>query len=189
MQSFGGSNSSTSSRAETLGATPTTGNKLILVSCVEGSEAISSITQTNVSWAKLAGTTAGSAPVVEIWVGTVSASAGTGVTIAYAASSYGCVAIIEMTSLAGMLDQSGTRSDNFVPAITPTDTGALVVFGVSQDTFASAYGTFGGAYLLQFPGATNGSYFGFAGTNTLFGLASRTDPHTGTIHGIAVSLT
>jgi len=182
-------NGSGGTRVITLGATPTNGNLLLLISGVEDNGSITSITQTNVTWTKFAGTTIGSAPVVEIWKGVVGASAGTGLTVAYSSSAYGSCAVIEMSGLTGTLDQSATRSDNFMPIITPSTSGAFSLFGVCQDAYGAYYAGFSGSYMMSIPGSVTGAYFGFQGVNPAFGVALRTDPHTGTLHAIAVSLT
>lgn len=189
---------STNSKAVTLSSTPTNGNRLVLVSVNESTFAISSITQTNVTWSLLAQTTAGVAPVIEIWTGSVAASAGTTITVAYSGSAFCNYHVSEWASLSGTLDQSaktnggtsGSSNNQYLPIITPTNAAALVISGSSTTNNSTTYSGVDGAYMVQFTGdvsQTIGCFFGFAGTNPVYGIA-----HGGsstTFSAITVSIT
>ena len=120
----------------TLGSTPTNGNKLILVGGAQSvSGSISSITQTNVTWSQLHGYGANGA-YVDIWVGSVGASAGTSIAVVHAAGSFTAGRVGEWAGLAGTLDTSkdatGTSADYpGVIGFLPATAGALIVGGWS----------------------------------------------------------
>lgn len=132
-----GAGASGSSRALTLNATPANGNLLLaLISVEDGTKSVSSISQTNVTWTKIDGTTAGTTPVIELWKGVVSASASTSVTVNYSGATYNGVHISEWPStFSGTVVQSAKYSNRtivsnvmYTPEILPTD-GANIIIG------------------------------------------------------------
>lgn len=186
---------STNSLAATLGATPTAGNVLVLCSAAESSQNISSITQTNVSWSKLAETPASTAPHAEIWVGVVSASAGTTITVNYSATNYCGWAVQEWADLAGTLDQSDVASSATsriaIPLITPTDATALVVSMTAPSTYAADLTILGAVGLIaaffRAGSTTNyGVLWGFPGATPTPGYIS--NGHGGTLRSVTVSI-
>jgi len=69
----------------TWGSAPTNGNIVALTWECGGSTNITSITETNVTWAGTAAVTAGISRLAQIWLGTVGASASTTVTVNFPA--------------------------------------------------------------------------------------------------------
>lgn len=133
-------NSNTNSLAVTLDSTPTNGNKMYLLSAHSSTGTISSITQTNVSWSNLLKTSSLN-PTVELWVGTVSASAGTGITVAYSDTIWSSYYVFEATGLAGTVDQSSvsgsTTTGYQTGTITPSSEKVVVsVMGTSNGSTA-----------------------------------------------------
>ncbi len=135
----------TNSLGLTLAAAPTASNFLVLVSQHGDAGTISSITQTNVSWALLKKFTQGTTPTIEIWLGTVSASAGTGITVAYSTTNYSQYLVSEWSGLAGTLDAfklSGVASGspglpgNFLAGSKAT---ALIISGMSTISDVNLY--------------------------------------------------
>jgi hypothetical protein len=197
VQDAAAASGSASSQGVTLGATPTTGNHLLLVSESEGGTNISSISQTNVTWTKLAESTASTAPHCEIWIGVAAASAGTGITVNYSGETYCGFTVSEWSGLTGTLDQSAVStnvSNQYIPTITPTDVTALVIAGGSQSTFGADFGPVSGPGLMKFPSNVTGSNstayaaaFGFLGTSPVIGFFS--NGHGGTFSGVTVSIT
>jgi hypothetical protein len=149
-----GAGANASTRAITLGAAPTNGNLLLAVISIEtGTQSVTSISQTNVTWTQLAETTDGSSPKVEIWKGVVAASAGTGITINYSGSTYNGAHVSEWNGLSGTLVDSasvvaGTLANQgglfpSTPALLNTSANALVIGGSTtnnNNTYARGYG-------------------------------------------------
>jgi hypothetical protein len=131
----------TNSLVITLDATPTNGNRLIVCSSNSGTGTITGISQTNVSWSSLV-VSGASAPRQEIWVGVVSASAGTTVTISYSASNFNGASVSEWNGITGTLAQSAVRNGishgswDATDAILPTHANALVLAVQSQSSGA-----------------------------------------------------
>jgi hypothetical protein len=173
----------------TLTSTPTNGNLLICTVASEGTQNVSSITQTNVTWTKVAETTASTAPHAEIWKGVVATSAGATATITWGTSYYCCAYISEWTGVTGTLDQSATRvtqSSLWVPTITPTDATALVISAGAESTYSNDFSGLASNTLLRFP-TLFASAFGFPGLSSVLGVWLNT--HGGTFSGVTVSLT
>jgi hypothetical protein len=198
VQEKAASHTSTNSLGVTLGAAPTNGNVLILISECEGSSNITGITQTNVTWTKLAESTASTSPHTEIWKGVASASAGTGITVAYSASNWSGYVVSEWSGLTGTLDQTAAstntgRSTGYLPAITPTSSTALVVFGATDTTFGAGFTAFGSPQLILFSVSAlgNGGFyamgFGFPGTTSPIG--SLGNSHGGSLSMVIASIT
>jgi hypothetical protein len=184
------SNNNTSSQNVTMNSTPTNGNLLIIVTESEGAANVSSITQTNVTWTKVAESTASTTPHCEVWKGVVAASAGTSVTVAWGSSTYCCFHVSEWSGVTGTLDQSAvltTQANQYLPIITPTSQTALVISGGAQSTYGSDFGAIACPVLLKFAGATMASAFGFPGTTAIGGAWPNS--HGGTFSGVTVSLT
>ena len=174
----------TNSLAASLGTAPTNGNLMILISVHEDGGNISSITQTNVTWSKLAESTASTSPHVEIWKGVVAASAGTSITVAYSSTSFSAWVASEWTGYSGTLDQSASRNsttDNtarhYIPFITPTSASALVVAGCSTANNTNGFTDVAGP-LIAFISALGGSgntiaaCYAFPGTNPVGGMVT-----------------
>jgi hypothetical protein len=180
--------STTNSISVTMGATPTAGN--LLVACIgtfigTPSLTVTSITQTNVAWTYQISkhSVVYDYLDVEIWVGVVSASAGTGITIALSgAASWGGVAdVCEYSGLAtaDFLDKTATATGQPV-SLTSTGTtavtsqndelwiGAVTLQGGSQSTpqdgftllDGAQYTTMSLAYLEYISSATGAAHSG-----------------------------
>lgn len=193
VQSVNSTSASSTSRAPVLGTAPTSGNKLILVSLSEGTDAISSVVTTNVTWSLLAQTTAGVAPVIEIWVGAVSGSAGATTTVTYGATAYHNAIVMEWTGLAGTLDASAQRHVTTDPTgshpiaiVTPTVATALVIAATSTTSNGTQFSSFAGAFMAHLLTATCGVQFGFPGTNPVYGVT--TGGASATSSGISVAI-
>jgi hypothetical protein len=185
--------SSAASQAGTLGTAPTNGNTLILCSENEGANNVSSITQTNVAWTKLAETPASTAAHAEIWKGVVSASAGTGITVAFSGTAFCGWFASEWTGLTGTLDQTANNTaanSLYLPVITPTNAAALVIAAAAASGFGSDF-TQGSPVLIPFKGRTAGTpygvMFGFPGTNTPTGYFANS--HGVTLRCVIASIT
>lgn len=187
---------STNSQAGTLGATPTQGNVIILMSESEGSTNITSITQTNVTWTKVAESTASTAPHCEIWKGVVGASPGTSITVAYSGTAFCGWTAMEWSGIDGTLDQSAVATNvsqgSYIPTITPTVSDALVISGGAETTWGGDFSTFIGPHLLpcatRVGGDTNYAVaWGFPGLNAVVGKWP--NGHGGTSSFVTVSLT
>jgi hypothetical protein len=162
-----------------LGATPTNGNLLILVSLQEGTDAVSSVVTTNVTWTLLAQTTAAVAPVIEIWKGVVAASASATTTVTYGAAAFHNAIVMEWASLAGTLDASATRASTTDPTgthpiaiYTPTVRSALVIAAESTISNGTLFSAFSGTFMAHLLTATCGVQYGFPGTNPVYGIAT-----------------
>lgn len=197
VQDKAAGSSSTNTRSITFSSTPTNGNVLILCSVNESTFSISSVTTTNVTWTQVATTTAGTAPIIEIWKGVVAASAGTTVTVTYSGSAFCNIHVAEWASLTGTLDQSNTRhttsdpaSGHYIAIITPTNTAALVVAAGSTTNNSTTFTAFSGSGLFM-PGGANGQTIGvavgFPGTNPVYGTLG--GGSSATYSGLTVSLT
>jgi hypothetical protein len=149
-----GAGSNTNSLALTLGSTPTNGN--ILLACIDrdATGAITSITQTNVTWTQLISSGNGTAPVVEIWKGVVGASAGTTLTIACATTTYTGVHVSEWAGITATIVDSATASGvtfspgwagPSTPTLLPTNAAALVIGACSTESNGTTYKMVNGA--------------------------------------------
>ena len=171
VQVKNGGAAASSSIGATLGATPT--GFLICLSVKEGTDNITSITQTNVTWTKVAESTASTAPHVEIWKGVISGTADTGITVAYSGSSYGGPCFSEWSGVTGTLDQSAVVTNvvpRQVPLITPTVQTALVVSVGAIAGYCTEFSGFVGLGLLPFPNSTQGASGGSIGYAVAFGF-------------------
>jgi hypothetical protein len=188
------SHNNQSSAAVTMTATPTDGNVIIAVVASEGATNATSIVQTNVTWTKIAESTASTSPHVEIWKGVVAAAAGTGVTVTWSGSAFCSFYLMEWASLAGTLDQSAVltnQTNQYIPTITPTSASALVISGGSQTTYAAGFDNFSGPDLVTASKALSPTAmavaFGFPGTSPVIGAWP--NGHGGNFSGATVSLT
>jgi hypothetical protein len=138
-------NSSTNSKTASLGTAPTAGNLLILCSGIASTATITSITQTNVVWSKVASTTSLS-PTCEIWKGVVSASAGTSIAVAYSGAAFNSWWCGEFSGLSGTLDQSSisvaTSTANYVTGTITPSTSATVIAMMATDSGSIAFTNF-----------------------------------------------
>jgi hypothetical protein len=189
----------TNSLALTLGSTPTNGNLLILVSGRDDNGTISSITQTNVTWTLVAKATA--APMVEVWKGVVSASPGTGITVAYSTTSFSQYVVTEWVGITGTLDTSVVNSGTTAlgnrprtPSILPGQTDALVIGGMTTTSNGTPYNSPGVFGNLRTPDCHAASaamrmlcVFGFPGQTYAHAIAN--ESNSGTQSGVLVSLT
>jgi hypothetical protein len=189
----------TNSLALTLGSTPTNGNLLILVSGRDDNGTISSITQTNVTWTQIATSTA--APRLEVWKGVVSASPGTGITVAYSTTSFSQYVVTEWNGITGTLDTSVVNSGSTAlgnrprtPSILPGQTDALVIGGMTTTSNGTPYNSPGVFGNLRTPDchATSSAMrmlcvFGFPGQTYAHAIAN--ESNSGTQSGVLVSLT
>lgn len=186
---------STNSANQSVGTTPTNGNLMVLVSANEGAFNITGITQTNVTWSKVAESTASTAPHCEIWKGVVSGSAGTSITVAYSGTTFTTWLVQEWSGVTGTLDQSATATtvtSKYIPLITPTVSTALVISGGTESTFAADFSALYSPQLMpaaaRVSSSTNVAFgWGFPGTNPV--LAAWVNTHGGTSSFVTVSLT
>lgn len=123
----------------TMDITPTSGNKIFLFSFSNGNADLTSVTQTNVTWTKVASGTAVTSTKLNIWVGAVAASAGTTVTIVRGGGGGQAVwSVMEFTGLTltptgGTPVSSGIGSQQSVPAVlAPTTAGHLIAFAAGS---------------------------------------------------------
>lgn len=193
VQRVSGSSSSTNSKAVTIAAA-TSGNRLIVVTLNESTHAVSSVACTNVTFTKLAQTTAGTAPVIEVWEGNVTGTSGTTVTVTFAGSAFCNAVVTEWTSLSGSLDTSATRhtttdptGTHVIPILTPSVQTALVVAAASTISNGTQFSAFSGTFLMIAVTSTLGVAFGFPGTNPVYGTL--VGGSSGTASGITVSVT
>lgn len=197
LQAAMGTSSSSTTRAVTITAVPTT-NIMIVVTANEGTHAVSGIACTNTTFTKIAGTSVGVAPVVEVWKGIVAGgSSGTTVTVTYAGTAFCNAQVMEWTSLAGTLDQSASRnsttdasSSHPIPIITPTDASAVTITGATCTNNGTTWTQFSGSWLILSrggSGVTLGVAYGFPGTFPVFGVF--TGGSNASASGITVSLT
>ena len=195
VQVINSGSASSTTRVPVLGATPTNGNTLILVSLEESTNAISSVVTTNVTWSLVAQTTAGVAPVIEIWKGIVGGSASATTTVTYGGTSFHNAIVSEWASLVGTLDTSATRhvttdptGTHVIPILQPNFRTALVICGISTTTNGTLFTGFSGAFMAEIvTGATCGAYYGFPGEGAVYGTAK--GGSSATCSGITVSLT
>ena len=200
-----GAGTNTNALAITVTA-PTNGNTLILCIDRDATGTISSVVQTNVTWTQLKTSGVGTAPVVEIWKGIVSASAGTTVTINCSTTTYTGAHYSEWPggSLTGTLVDfailSGqTYQGSMVPTPTllPTNAAALVIGCCSTTSNPVKFSVLVG--LVSFDdmlktGSTIAAGYSFPGNvpirgvsnNYIFGSGS---PNSTTYSGVIVSLT
>lgn len=148
-------NSSSNSKAASLDSTPVAGNVLLLCSSIAGNNTITSITQTNVTWTQLLGTS-GLTPTVELWKGVVSASPGTSITVAYSGTNFNCWWAGEFAGLAGTVDQSSVSGATVTHwrtgAITPSaDSLVIATMGTSNGATPFDVAAFGGGVMATPP--------------------------------------
>lgn len=193
IQTINSTSASSTTRAPVLGATPTVGNYLILYALSEGSDAVSTVVTTNVTWSLVAQTTAAQAPVIEIWKGLVGSSPGTTTTVTWAASTFHNAVVMEWSGLSGTLELSATRHSTTdatgahpVPLLTPINPAALAVIGISTTSNSTQFSGFTGLYMLTAATATCGCYYGFPGRNTIMGSA--VGGSSATTSGITLSI-
>lgn len=177
-------------------AAPTNGNVVLAMFILESTQRVSSITQTNVTWTRLAETTVGTAPRCEVWAGVAAASAGTGITVAYSDAGNGGWMIAEFNGLAGTLDQSASQV-NFTqawadfPVVTPTDPEALVLTVLTATNFGGNWDVWQAADMLKFRAARYAAYnfgcfFGFPGQEKTVGWASNGSSRTSSALTVSV---
>lgn len=84
----------------TMGAAPTDGN-LLIAFVTSNQYTVSSISQTNVTWTKVAAIyyPSGAYLIAEVWKGVVAASAGTGVTVNFTGNNAQAVTLVELSGL------------------------------------------------------------------------------------------
>lgn len=149
-----------------LGATPTNGNILLLFS-VANQFTISSITQTNVTWSKVARANyGGNITNPEVWIGTVAASAGTGVVVTYSGNNVQAIIIQEYSGLASVdAAQSCMIQNSTVAALWDThhiawdNDGGRVFLLMQNPTGGSPTAPAGSSWV-----ASTGSPFNYGGT-------------------------
>lgn len=128
-------NSSSSSKSITLPVPPTAGNVLIITLAMNSNTSITSIVQTNVTWASLVGST-GTVPTVAIWRGIVGGSPGSSVTITYGATGYNAFWIGEFSGISGTLNTSSVSASitgvYTTGIITPT-VDSLIISAIGTD--------------------------------------------------------
>ena len=160
-----GTASSGSTISVTLAQTPTQGNTLVAVigtNQTGGSESVSSITQTGVTWSVVVPED----PVVanEIWMGVVGSGASTSVSIALAQSVFAAVAdICEWSGLASNpVDQTATNNGT---SSTQTDTGTTATTTQANELFIGTVGVYGQAQSSPTNSFTmlDGAYFNVTG--------------------------
>lgn len=186
---------SQSSVAASLPTTPTNGNTIIVLVNSESTTNVTGITCTNVTFTKLAESTASTSPHAEIWVGAVGASPGTSITVTWSGTAFCSFYAAEFSGLARTLDQSAVKtnaSNQYLPTITPTDAAALVVAVGAQSGFGAGYAEGQmSPQLLRFPKATGTTsqavMFGFPGTTAVIGVAANS--HGGTFSAVVASIT
>lgn len=180
VQTANGTSSSSSTRAVTIAAAPTT-STLIVVTAMESTHAVSSIACTNVTFTKLAGTSVGVAPVVEIWKGVVAGgSSGTTVTVTFAGANFCNAVVMEWDALAATVETSASRNVTTdptgihpIPIVTPADTDALVITGTTTINNSTTFSQFRGPHMVlavSTSDATLGVAWGFPGTNAVYGM-------------------
>ena len=198
-----GAGASASTRAITLDATPTNGNTLIAVIAVEdGTKSVSSISESNVSWSKIAGTTPGTTPVVEIWAGAVSGSASTSITINFSGATYnGAVVsewngitgtVVDTSTIVGLVSGSNPSGYVFSPTLVNTSADALVIGGSTTSNNGTYKRVFGN--VCQFRSVLNtGSSvtcaYAFPGGSPVNWVAEQIWGGASTLSGILVSIT
>lgn len=133
-----GSGANGSSRAITLDAAPTNGNLLVAVISAE-TQAVSSISQTNVTWTLVRTSGAGTDPRVEIWKGVVAASGSASITINFAGSTYNGAVVSEWNGItgtevnyaliSGLASGSNGLQAPYTPVFLNTSANALVIGG------------------------------------------------------------
>lgn len=128
--------SNTQNPGLTLDSTPTNGNVLFAFIGANG-RAVSSISQSNVTWTLLSAYN-GNSQYVEVWKGVVGASASTSVTVNTGSSNWISVGIIELDISDLTYVQratntgSGAPPSHFYAGPVDTDAGTLVAFVVSE---------------------------------------------------------
>jgi len=198
-----GGGTNTNALAVTLGSTPTNGN--LLIACIDrdATGAITSITQTGVTWSQLATSGTSTAPVVEIWKGVVGAGASASLTINCATTTYTGAHISEWpSSIAGTLDQSavvagasiGATSSPWprTPILLPTVANPLVIGACSTTSNPQRFGRMDG--MVEFDdmmatGATVCAGFAFPGKAPIRGIANANSGNSTTYSGVIVSIT
>ena len=187
VQEVASNNGESSSLSLTMPSTPTNGNHIILVSSAESAVNITGISQTNVTWTKLAETPASTTAHLEIWQGVVGASAGTGITVTYSGNTWRSGLAAEWSGLTGTLDGSATNSGTwYVPILTPSVATALVIAGMAQTGNTSTNARVDGMIRFQSSQGT-GAAFAFPGTNPILGwfaFTTQTSPR-----GLTVAIT
>jgi len=189
-----GGHSNVNSLAASFDTAPTDGNIIIMTIESEGTTNVTSIVQTNVTWTKLAESTASTAPHSEIWKGVVAAGAGTLCTVNWSGTAQCGWFASEWSGLAGTLDQSASVTNvasQYIPIITPTDAAALVVTGAAFSTFGGNFDVFSGPLLSRFTASalvaqTHGTAWGFPGIQSMYGLL--VNPRSGTFSGVTISI-
>lgn len=175
-QVVSGSSSSTNSKAITVTA-PTSGHKILLCTLNEGTSSVTSVTQTNVTWSNLLIASAGVAPVIELWLGTVSASAGTTCTIAFSGTSFCNGVYTEWDNLTGTVNASDTRhvttdatGSHAIPIVTASNFSALTITAGSTTSNGTQFSAFSGRGLVFATTSTLGIAYGFLGLEPSYGF-------------------
>lgn len=145
IQSAAGSVTSGTIITVTMSAVPTPGNALLLATANNGGTVVS-VTQTNVTWT--VGRAGGSTEDIELWVGTVSTSPGSVITITQP-TARGVAIVEEWSGLASssLVDQTAQASGSGV-----TISSGSITPSVSSDLI------FGASIAFGSPGAPSGGY-------------------------------
>jgi hypothetical protein len=109
VQGKGSAALNTTNPTLTLDSTPTNGNRILLGLNLVG-RASTGVTQTNVTWTKVFGTsTSAGGSRYEVWCGVVAASAGTTITVSTGSSNFASLVAIEITD--ALTPTAGTSVD------------------------------------------------------------------------------
>jgi hypothetical protein len=135
VQQVPSTNSATSPKTITLSAAPTVGNTIYCVTIGSTNAAITP-TQTNVAWAIDLDSTNGTTARATLWKGTISASAGTAITLTRASgSAFFAAWAIELSGISGTLAASATATATTAgydtDAIMPAAAHFLITAGVA----------------------------------------------------------
>lgn len=192
----GNANANVNSRAVSLTIVPATTDTLICVSDVEGTAAITSISQTNVTWTQL--DVVGNTPRVEVWIGrpTGAGAPGSTATISYNATNFGGATIGVFEGLLGQVLARATGASNTMAAFTAPRDNCLILFCIGQNTFGNYYIWFSGRNLENMlPSALStvaqyaGAYWGVVAKGTVVsGVAQRSSANAGTLRSISLAL-
>jgi hypothetical protein len=191
----GNTNASTSSRVVSLTILPNVGDRLLLVSQVEGAAAITSVVQTGVTWAKLAETSLNT-PKVEVWIGVAGSGAASSLTVSYNAGNFGGATVGVFENLIGTILARADGSSNTMAAFTAPRDNCLILFVIGQNTFGSYYTWFSGRNLQNlFPSMLSsvnqyvGAFWAVVPNGAVVsGTAQRSAANTGTLRSISLAL-
>lgn len=187
-------NANTNVRAITFTTGLVQSDVFLCVSDVEGTAAITSISQTNVTWTQL--DVVGNTPRVEVWIGRPSGSPGGTATINYNAGNFGGASIGIFENLQGKILARATGSSNTMSAFTAPKDNCMVLFCIGQNTFGNYYIWFSGRYLMNLlPSALSsgnqycGAFWGVVPKGTsVSGTAQRSNATAGTLRSLSLAL-